>query len=137
MLCPYCNKEAVLKDSAEVYHGHSYGMIYDCRDCDAYVGVRKDGKNTPLGRMANKELRIWKLKAHGAFDPLWQKKLARRRKERGDDYPVYQARASGYKWLREQIGMTAKECSISEMDVEQCKQVIEICSKYHKKIIQP
>lgn len=33
--CPYCDRLAEFVDSAEVYHGQSYGMIYLCRRCDA------------------------------------------------------------------------------------------------------
>ena len=34
-----------------------------------------------------------------------------------------------YRWLREQMGMTAEECHIGRFDKEQCKKVIEICTK--------
>ena len=36
-ICPYCGKESELIDSAEIY-GESYGAMYICRGCDAYVG---------------------------------------------------------------------------------------------------
>lgn len=132
-ICPYCNQTAVLVDSAEVYGGRSYGDLFICPgSCHAYVGVhRSSGK--PLGTLANAELRQWRQKAHAAFDPLWQAKLRKRRKERGADYKKVYARGSGYKWLRGLMGMTAKECHISMMNVEQCKQVVEICTNWKRK----
>lgn len=124
--CPYCHRPAILVDSAEVYHGTSYGLIWLCRKCDAYVGTHK-GTEEPLGRLANKELRDWKIKAHAAFDPLWQAKLRKRRAERGPEYKQAYARGSGYKWLAVQMGISAQQCHLGMFDVEQCKRVIEIC----------
>ncbi|MBO7256277.1 MAG: hypothetical protein J6V04_03005 [Bacteroidales bacterium] len=42
-ICPYCGKDSELIDSSEIY-GTSYGPMYICRDCDAYVGCYT-GKN--------------------------------------------------------------------------------------------
>ena len=39
-ICPYCGKPTEFVDSSVIY-GRSYGMIYLCRDCRAYVGVHK------------------------------------------------------------------------------------------------
>jgi len=36
--CPYCKGETKYVDSSLVY-GRSYGMMYLCEPCDAYVGV--------------------------------------------------------------------------------------------------
>lgn len=46
-------------------------MVWYCKDCDAYVGCHNNTK-TPLGIMANRELREWRIKAHAAIDPLWK-----------------------------------------------------------------
>ena len=54
-LCPYCKKETEYKDSSIIY-GKSYGMVYICSTCDAYVGVHK-GTDKALGRLADKKLR--------------------------------------------------------------------------------
>ncbi len=40
-VCPYCGKKTELINSAEVYAGKSYGWMYICRDCDAYVGYAR------------------------------------------------------------------------------------------------
>lgn len=110
--CPYCGRKAEYVDSAEIY-GKSYGMVYLCRPCDAYVGVH-DGTDTPLGRLVNRELRRWRNRAHAAFDPLWQQGPYRRR------------RNDAYAWLAGKMGLTKEETHIAMFDVEQCKQVIQI-----------
>lgn len=110
--CPYCGQKAEYVDSAEIY-GKSYGMVYLCRPCDAYVGVH-NGTDTPLGRLANRDLRRWRNRAHAAFDPLWQQGRYRRR------------RNDAYAWLAGKMGLTKEETHIAMFDVEQCKQVIQI-----------
>lgn len=52
VICNYCGTPADFVDSSVVYHGHSFGMIYLCPRCGAYVGVHK-GSDKPLGRLAN------------------------------------------------------------------------------------
>lgn len=87
--------------------------MYYCHPCDAYVGVH-NGTDIPLGRLANRELRRWRNRAHAAFDPLWQKGPYRRR------------RNDAYVWLAGKMGLTKEETHIAMFDVEQCKQVIQI-----------
>ena len=113
VICPYCGKQAEYMDSKIIYHGRSYGMIYICRPCDAYVGVHK-GTDQPLGRLANRELRRWRNRAHAMFDPLWQKGRFRRR------------RNDAYAWLAEKMGLPKEETHIAMFDIPQCKQVIQI-----------
>lgn len=116
--CPYCGRRAEFVDSAEVYHGRSYGMIYLCRPCDAYVGCHEYGDgDVPKGRLANAELRRWKIAAHNAFDPLWMRGPFKRR------------RNAAYAWLAEQMGLPKEETHIGMFDVAQCKQVIQICKE--------
>lgn len=123
--CPYCKQPAELVDSAEVYDGRSYGNIWLCRPCDAYVGVHKnDDKNRPLGRLANAELRKYKGYAHNAFDPLWQRKM------RSEGCSKRQARSAGYRWLSEQLGISKKKCHIGMFDIETCKRVVALCRPY-------
>lgn len=108
-------------------------MVYLCRPCDAWVGVHK-GTDQPLGRLANKELRQWKQKAHASFDPLWEAKLQRRRQERGPSYKKTWARGSGYAWLARQLGIQIKQCHIGMFDVEMCKRVIGVCQPFTERL---
>lgn len=98
---------------SKIIYGKSYGKIYLCRDCNAYVGVHK-GTDKPLGRLADKELRYWKKEAHAAFDPIWK------------NGAMYRGKA--YLWLAEQMGLRTDETHIGMFDVEQCKKVVSICN---------
>ena len=113
--CDYCGRKCDYVDSSAIY-GKSYGMIYICWPCDAYVGVHK-GTDKPLGRLADSALRLWKRQAHDAFDPLWKYGRFRGR------------RNAAYAWLAEKMGLPIEETHIGMFDVQQCKQVIAICGK--------
>lgn len=111
--CGYCGGRAEFVDSKIIY-GRSYGMIYLCRKCNAYVGVHK-GSDLPLGRLANAQLRRWKRAAHDAFDPLWQSGSFRG------------CRKAAYRWLSERMELPAEETHIGMFDVAQCQRAIQIC----------
>jgi len=112
VICPYCDMQAELTDSAEVYNGRSYGLIYLCRKCWAYVGVHK-GTKTPLGRLANSELRRMKIYAHRAFDHIWK--------------DGHESRKGAYKWLANELGIDGKDCHIGMFDVDMCQKVVDVC----------
>lgn len=113
--CDYCGRQAEYIDSKVIY-GKSYGMIYLCRNCMAYVGVHK-GTDKPLGRLANAQLRYWKKAAHAEFDPLWKYGKFKHR------------RNAAYAWLAEQMNLPVDKTHIGMFDVGQCKAVIQICRK--------
>jgi len=103
----------MLADSAEIYGGRSYGMIWLCRPCDAYVGTHKNSKDhAPLGRLANKELREWKKKAHAVFDPLWK--------------TGNMGRKEAYRFLCEKMNMTESQAHIGKFDVVECKKLVAL-----------
>lgn len=139
VICPYCGKPAEYVSSTEIYGGRDYGMAYLCRADKAYVGVHK-GTDRPLGRLANKELRQWKQKAHAAFDPLWEAKFKKRHgggegksgRPGGPHYKKAYARNSAYKWLANELEIPRPDCHIGMFDVEQCKRVVELCSRFYK-----
>jgi hypothetical protein len=118
VICPYCNSPAEYVDSIAVYR-QSYGMIYLCRPCNAYVGVHK-GTDKPLGRLADHRLRYWKKTAHAAFDPLWR-------------YGPFRGnRSAAYTWLADRMGLTPEETHIGMFDIEQCQSVCEIAGQEMK-----
>lgn len=121
--CDYCGTPAEFVDSKVIY-GRSYGMMYLCPNCRAYVGVHK-GTDKPLGRLADAELRKWKNEAHKAFDPLWQTGPFKRR------------RNAAYEWLAQQMKLPVEQTHIGMFDVEKCRMAIVICkSKMMKGGIQ-
>lgn len=126
LICPYCGAESELIDSVEIY-GTSYGMIRICRPCDAYVGCHANSKkHVAKGRLANKELRVLKIKAHKYFDPLWKRAIEKY------GWGKKKARGKAYKWIAEELGIKIKDSHIGFFDIEQCKKVIELCQPYSK-----
>lgn len=124
--CGYCNESTEYIDSVEIY-GRSYGMVYMCRKCDAWVGVHK-GTDKALGRVANAELRELKKEAHHYFDAMWkaaQERETNPKKKKGK-------RGKAYAWLSEQMGTPIALTHIGMFDNYQCKKVIEICKPYYK-----
>jgi hypothetical protein len=118
--CPYCGKSAGLVDSADIY-GKSYGMVWTCPPCDAWVGVHKnDGKNRPLGTLANAETRHARKMAHERFDPLWKSRLRKGKSKN-------KLRGEAYTWLAGHLGIPVTECHIGLFDLKTCVRVIEIC----------
>jgi hypothetical protein len=115
--CPYCGEPSKLVGGDAVYP-HRQDLyskkFYLCRPCDAYVGCHPNSE-TPLGRLANAELRRAKMATHRAFDPLW--------KEHG------MRRSEAYQWLAEQLGIPAEECHVGMFDVARCNQAIEVCNR--------
>lgn len=124
VICDYCGRPAHYVDSAIVYNGRSYGMIWYCQDCRAWVGCHK-GSDRPKGRLADAELRGWKRGAHAAFDPIWRGKT-----------PF--TRRAAYAWLAEEMGLPPEQTHIGMFNVDQCKQVIKICKerRNHEKVFQ-
>ena len=120
MICPYCKEEAEWVENKEIYgrnYGNSY-MCWLCRSCNAYVGCHQNTKE-PLGTMANKEVREWRKKAHGVYDPLWM--------DKGKKF-----RSKLYNKISQDFGY---QVHIAESDVEQCKKIVEWCEKQKSKSI--
>lgn len=120
-ICPYCDQVSQLTNGKEVYpHIASLQKknIYICRKCDAYVGCHPDSTK-PLGRLANVELRSWKMKTHATFDPIWR-----------NNKDI--SRSGLYKWLAGELNISGSECHIGMFDIEMCKQTIDKCNKHPK-----
>lgn len=115
--CRYCGGKVVFTSNSEIY-GKEYGngKCYLCRKCKAFVGVHTETL-TPLGTLANDELRKWRKKAHNEFDKLWKGKTRR------------MTRYNAYSLLSKQMNLTKDETHIALFEIEQCKQVIEICQR--------
>lgn len=126
--CQYClNPAALLRwgDAGYPYQ-HDYGPTWTCVSCQAWCGCHP-GTESALGCLANAELRQAKMRAHAAFDPLWQAKMRRDKLSQGP------ARLAGYRWLAKQMDLPWQQTHIGEFSVEQCQQVVDICSKFINK----
>lgn len=113
-ICRYCGNEVVFTSNAEIY-GREYGngKCFLCRSCRAFVGVHTETL-TPLGTLANDELRKWRNKAHNEFDKLWKSPTR------------VMTRHNAYKWLSKQMNIPKEDCHIALFEIEECKQVIDI-----------
>ena len=124
--CPYCGYKAKLVTGADVYPSRRdlrAKKLWRCAPCQAWVGCHP-GTTTPLGRLANAELRQAKMRAHAAFDPVWKAKIA-------EGLSKHHARGSAYKWLAEQIGVEREDCHIGMFDVALCDAVVRACDDRH------
>lgn len=126
LVCPYCGNNTEYVDSSVIY-GKSYGMIYLCRPCEAYVGVHK-GTDKALGRLANKELREAKKEAHFYFDQIAKTSLIN--KIWKEYIPNLGNRNKAYLWLSKKMNIPKEYCHIGMFGVAECKKVVEICKVF-------
>lgn len=121
MNCPYC-KGTVVAVKGDVIYPHRkefhHKKFYLCRPCEAYVGCH-DKTGLPLGRLANKELRVAKSRAHRYFDPIWQNE--------------YKSRTDAYKWLTNNMHdlLGGKPAHIGEFDLFQCQEVERLSKLFY------
>lgn len=120
--CRYCQEPARLLNLGDAGYPYrvNYGPMWTCPPCGAWVGCH-DGTTKALGGLANAELREWKMRAHAAFDPLWQGKIRR------DGCSKSKARKAGYLWLSAQLGIPPGRTHIGMMNVDECRRVVEVC----------
>ena len=114
--CDYCGNPAEKVKGTDIYPHRPdlhHKRFYRCLPCNAYVGCHARSGEA-FGRLANAELRAAKVRAHGAFDPLWEE-------------GKFSSRTKAYAWLASAMGLTKDECHIGMFDLKQCAQVVAIC----------
>ena len=117
-ICPYCKQPSEYVDSKIIYgNGKSYGMVYYCKKCAAWVGTHKGEPEKALGRLADNHLRQWKKNAHERFNLLYELN--------------YKTRGNAYKWLSERLGIPQKYTHIGMFNVETCKRVVKECNQFY------
>lgn len=128
VFCDLCGKKARLRRKRDK-------MIWYCAPCDASVGVNSNSPlNKPLGSLADKELRYWRIMAHQAFDPLWQIKKHRR-------HIKVNNRNEAYRWVSGYLLLKQHESHIAMLSLEQCKKMVKVCNlaqegKTHLQIVE-
>lgn len=122
IICRYCGGEVVFTSNSEIY-GKEYGngKCFLCRKCRAFVGVHTETL-TPLGTLANDELRKWRKKAHSEFDKLWKGKTRK------------MTRYNAYSWLSDKMKLSRDETHIALFEIEQCQKVLELLEERKEKI---
>ena len=92
-------------------------MLYVCKNypvCDSYVRVQS-GTKSPMGTMANGELRRLRTEAHWNFDQLYK---------RG-----YMTKDDAYRWLAAILSAPQNQAHIGLLGEYYCKAVIEESKK--------
>lgn len=121
VVCDYCNRPAELVTGKEIFpHRPDLfpNVFWRCLPCEAWVGCHDQhpkwspNGTSPLGRLANAELRRAKNRAHNAFDPLW----------RGPRRIM--KRTEAYKWLARELGISVANCHIGMMGADACRAVV-------------
>jgi hypothetical protein len=123
--CVYCLGYCDFVDSIEIYKHTSYGMAYWCKSCNVWVGTHR-GNDQALGTVASKPLRELRNLCHQKFDPLCEAKM------RSAGLKKKGAKAAGYKWLAEILGINVIECHIGFFNIAKCKIVIAECEKVYE-----
>ena len=117
-ICPYCNCNTTLVTDKDIYGSNSTygGKYFRCiSNPDHYVGTYSDNKRS-LGRLADRELRQWKMKGHRSFDPLW--------KEKPRHLP---SQATAYNWLAKKMNLEIEKTHFGMFTIEQCQEAIKHC----------
>ncbi|MGG6445723.1 zinc-finger-containing protein [Pseudobacillus badius] len=107
--CPYCGNAAKFMTSKEFY-GKDYGSnLYVCKPCDARIGTHRNSK-TPLGTLANDELRRLRITCHSLIDPYWK-------------YGKY-SRSEVYRRMSKAMNLPQEKTHIGMFNKEQCLKLI-------------
>jgi ssDNA-binding Zn-finger/Zn-ribbon topoisomerase 1 len=108
-----------------VFRRGKYGEYYGCSaypQCSARIpmDVRQGALAVMIPARPNDLLLTWKIKASESFERLMRMKKV--------------MRADAVEWLAQMLGVQVEGFTIGKLDVEGCKKVIEICSKYQKPV---
>lgn len=116
--CCSFNIELTTNDKIYKVKRGNWPFIYYCNDCGCAVGCHKNSF-IPLGKMADRQTRRLRRKAHIEFDKLWKNGLL--------------SRSKAYNWLALQLNIDYSECHISWFSKDQLKDVVTLSSDYYTK----
>lgn len=126
LTCQYCGAAATyFESSAPFYQGRDYGSLWACVPCDAQVGTHPDG--SPLGTLANKQLRTMRRQFKAVFNPLWEDietAYPGIPLKRGHVRQLMRTRA--YHWLAEQMNLPVADCHGAMFDERLCRLAIDL-----------
>lgn len=113
--CSYCGSPARLTVRAEGAH---VTRLWLCAPCNAHVGCHR-GTETPLGTLANAELRAARTKARDVFNLIWR--LGGK------------SRTGAHLWLASKLGIETAACRIDLLDLAQCARTIEVSTEWRRR----
>jgi len=116
--CHYCGKAAILLMGSDLYPNHpeTFKKYYwKCPgNCDAHVSAHHVTFEAN-GPLANRKLRLLRVKTHEFFDSLWKEgKMTRR---------------EAYIWLAKAMDMTRQDCHIAKFSTEDCALAKVLCAQ--------
>ncbi|ODV43417.1 hypothetical protein AWV79_17315 [Cupriavidus sp. UYMMa02A] len=126
-VCDDCGNVAQLAQAGDTAYPYleDHGPVWICAPCQAWIGVRpRSRQHTPLGRLANAELRDAKKRLHDALEPLVVGKMRR------DGVNPFEARGKAIKWLASELNFNLSTPSIHALTREQCEQAIRYISEF-------
>jgi hypothetical protein len=140
-VCPYCRRDSKLVAGAAIYGTGNPDLakqqFWRCGPCDAYVGCHR-GTTNALGRLADATLRMWKSRAHSAFDGHWKRKVDAVIAQNGGKAPKgvkTEFRTAAYMRLARDLGIEMKDCHIGMFDRTTCERTIQICITWNNQPI--
>lgn len=113
--CDRCRSRNISVTTNNILFGVLKGdwpLVWYCHSCGAAVGCHPHSE-FPFGRMADRETRRWRGRAHKHFDKLFRQKNLMSREE-------------AYRWLARCMKLERDECHISYFNVDKCKQTIKL-----------
>lgn len=118
MRCPYCGASVQIRPASDIYGDPGLtGKLYVCSRypvCNTYVGTHP-GTLTPLGQMANGDLRHLRILAHREFDSMWRN--------------GGMSRKTAYQWLADLFGLRQCDAHIGQFGEHQCRALISKCKE--------
>ena len=92
-----------------------YGLTYFCKSFPVCRGSHKASKKgKPLGFPGDKETRHWRIRAHKALESLYK----------GNGRVMTKTEAYGF--MAYSMGLKAKQAHVSRLNLEQCKEVVDL-----------
>lgn len=123
--CDNCGHTDIKLTNNDVIYGKVHGKwpkIWYCKACGAAVSCHPESKY-PMGKMADRETRAARGRAHKHFDQIF------------NHYRIM-GRSSAYTWLASAMGIPRNKCHISYFSADQCGLVVKLSKakiKQHKK----
>ena len=93
---------------------------YKCRSLNCRGSHACHPNGSPVGTPAVAKVRKARIRAHAAFDRLWQSKLM--------------TRDRAYAWMRERLGLTEDESHIGRFDETMCQRLVETVRNCHPEL---
>lgn len=125
--CNLCGGKVVYIRNDKIY-GKLYGSgyCYYCTECGAYVGTHIPMQKQAMGLLANKEMRMLKVRCHSIFDNIWKHEgtFKKRRKKRRECY----------KRLAAALGIEENECHFGYFDIDMLLRALKVLELWNKEM---